>query len=150
MYYNQRREQELYHFGVLGMKWGVRRYQNKDGSLTPAGKKHVDDYNKSKNLKKRINDEGNKLIRSNSRLKRDFGGENDLDDADYLEYIASDYGINTKSLRNAIVDSADFYKQNRKSIEIGRKIVQKISGKHQPDTSVYIDQTGSHEDYMRR
>lgn len=28
------------HYGVLGMKWGVRRYQNKDGSLTSAGKKH--------------------------------------------------------------------------------------------------------------
>lgn len=30
---------ELYHHGVKGMRWGVRRYQNKDGSLTPAGKK---------------------------------------------------------------------------------------------------------------
>ena len=29
---------ELYHYGVKGMKWGVRRYQNKDGSLTPEGK----------------------------------------------------------------------------------------------------------------
>lgn len=34
---------ELTHWGIVGMKWGVRRYQNKDGSLTAAGKKR---YNK--------------------------------------------------------------------------------------------------------
>jgi hypothetical protein len=32
----------LRHHGILGQKWGVRRYQKKDGSLTAAGKKRYD------------------------------------------------------------------------------------------------------------
>ena len=33
---------ELYHHGILGQKWGIRRYQNADGTLTPKGKKRYD------------------------------------------------------------------------------------------------------------
>lgn len=34
---------ELYHYGIPGMKWGVRRYRKKDGSLTRAGRKRYGD-----------------------------------------------------------------------------------------------------------
>ena len=45
------RNGELYHWGVKGMRWGVRRYQNADGSLTDAGKIRAQKQ-KAKNLKK--------------------------------------------------------------------------------------------------
>lgn len=50
----------LQHHGILGQKWGVRRYQNKDGSLTPAGKKHVasnkEENKKTQSAKRTIKD----------------------------------------------------------------------------------------------
>ena len=41
----------LEHFGVRGMKWGQRRYQNKDGSYTSAGKKRRDNYDTRSQMK---------------------------------------------------------------------------------------------------
>lgn len=63
---------ELEHFGVKGMKWGIRRYQNADGTLTEAGKKrnakNFDKYNMkiAKSLAKssKSAEEANKAARS--------------------------------------------------------------------------------------
>lgn len=39
--HNYEQDQYLAHFGIKGMKWGVRRYQNKDGTYTAAGVKDI-------------------------------------------------------------------------------------------------------------
>lgn len=45
---------ELTHWGIKGQKWGVRKYQNKDGSLTPAGKQR---YGSKENFESQYNED---------------------------------------------------------------------------------------------
>lgn len=67
----------IYHHGIKGQKWGVRRYQNKDGSLTPKGKKrYSDDYlsaHSGKSYKEMSDDE---LRRVNNRLNMEIQYKN--------------------------------------------------------------------------
>lgn len=65
----------LTHYGILGMKWGVRRYQNKDGSYTSAGKKRKqkedihEDYTKAHSRKSVKSMSNAELKARNNRLQ---------------------------------------------------------------------------------
>lgn len=93
---------ELYHHGILGMKWGIRRYQNKDGSLTAAGKKRygVPSFTKTKNAinnmispehKKRLSTELSSLTKDpESELKIQKDVYNSLSRDEQLDLIRND------------------------------------------------------------
>ena len=72
-------DNEVYHYGVKGMKWGVRRYQNKDGTLTNTGKKRLIEERRTKNTAKTQNDVENIISSLNKKERERMGLVNDND-----------------------------------------------------------------------
>lgn len=69
----------LYHYGIKGQKCGVRRYQNKDGSLTLAGKKRVVDRNNIIRNKQYTDDVNNIVSTLSTKEKKLLGAPLDKD-----------------------------------------------------------------------
>ena len=59
---------ELYHHGILGMKWGIRRYQNEDGTLTSKGKARYMEVESSKHLQKSETRKAIKTLRYHTKF----------------------------------------------------------------------------------
>ena len=100
----------LSHHGILGMKWGVRRYQNADGSLTEEGKKRY--YNSDGTPTKAGRDYENKQVKK------------DRKEADKYRALLSDEELNSRI--NRLQRENQLHDLTRQNISRGQKVGQEI------------------------
>lgn len=126
-YYN-----ELYHWGIKGQKWGVRRYRNEDGTLTEAGKKR---YSKSrfgikdhaKNVKRYYSDTSPLKINKMSDKDLDAKIERLKKEKQYKE-LKYDQLTNGEKFAHDVLSKSGKIVATGVAVFVGRAAVSKIFG----------------------
>lgn len=116
---------ELYHHGIKGQKWGVRRFQNSDGSYTDAGKRRRSWEGEKRSFENKKTERGKKIAATHEWLVR--GGANPKRKGNVL--TNSDYD---KRLANTITE---------KDMKRGRAATMVIAAAYGAVTMAALDST---------
>ena len=119
-------DNELYHHGIKGQKWGVRRYQNKDGTRignrSRRKESQSEDYKTAKNLKKKkMNQMSNAELRKlneRQQLEKTYKQMNKSTIAKGMAFVASAAAITNTTV--------NLYNNSNKLVSVGKKVGDKI------------------------
>lgn len=128
---------ELYHYGIKGQRWGVRRYQNEDGSWTPAGKKRYGE------LQSKYESQMEKANNSKSAVGRTFqleraaarktkldrkvnidASKNRRDRMDYRFGGNKGAAMKLRNYSEAYEEAAKGFDDSKKSGKLGKKVME--------------------------
>lgn len=128
----------IMHHGIKGMKWGIRRYQNKDGTLTAAGKKHYNkEVEKLKNERKTLNnqkrtqaklDKLDEMRKENNRLRDEVNSKkkgSSSDDPNQKSNESQSSQSRTRSIQEetqALRTRNDYMAEQKRQIELQRDL----------------------------
>lgn len=128
----------IMHHGIKGMKWGIRRYQNKDGTLTAAGKKRYNkEVEKLKNERKTLNnqkrtqaklDKLDEMRKENNRLRDEVNSKkkgSSSDDPNQKSNESQSSQSRTRSIQDetqALRTRNDYLAEQKRQIELQRDL----------------------------
>ena len=143
---------ELYHYGIRGMRWGIRRYQNKDGSLTPAGEKRLNEYKSKESERITKKYQVDKLSAKRNKLENEFNEKNDnhsfnkltrarykLLKAQTMEFLEK-RKLNSMTYEEMMNERAEIRKEKAKHFisELESKVLGSISGTDVTKTNMRV------------
>lgn len=130
----------LEHHGVKGMRWGVRRYQNKDGTLTPAGKYRYG-TTQTEQLERRVNEERRKGDAARAKAYR---YERDIMEGRKTQNDADDDAW-SKSIRKSDTHYRKANELETRLRDASKKAVEE--GNKRERANDYIQKEGAYKEY---